>query len=232
MEENKQELNMPVAEVEPVVSEEPKKKAKVNFVVCIVCLALMAIAGVAFGAYAMIAKDRAVAEASENCGGERPAPVPGNEPEETPEDLLDETKPEKSAQGISNPEDYIIIGEWGVKIKIPDNLISVSYRYNVGAGYTSLEVLGVKRGGQYFPEFANPTMNSSSLGIVWRTNEDTRNSEMGEGEAPVLKLDGYNYFYAHPQDVYSTDEDEKQWEVESVELIQEMLDAPSSYSRI
>ena len=55
-----------------------------------------------------------------------------------------------SAASNENPKDYIYIGAWGVKIKIPENLKGISYIYN-NHTHLSLCVNGTANGGQYAP---------------------------------------------------------------------------------
>lgn len=49
------------------MAQPEKKKNKTGMIVGIVCLALLAVAGLSFGAYAMITKDNAIADAEKRC---------------------------------------------------------------------------------------------------------------------------------------------------------------------
>ena len=141
--------------------------------------------------------------------------------------------------------DYIYVGEWGLKIKIPEGLNKVSYEFRQWKDAiegNSIYVMGVV--GEDLLDFANPGMNFAFLGTVSRIpvgsyegaeyDEDFMDNprDCGMGSVLVFSSDGYNYCYAHPQSVYSTDESEKNLEVESVDLIESMLKNTENYSKI
>lgn len=116
--------------------------------------------------------------------------------------------------------DYIYIGEWGVKIKIPENLKGISYIYD-NHSRLSLCVSGIANGGQYAPEFADIHMNADGLGCIMQYFD----SELTEEQKQTASFSNGEFYlvYSHPQAVYSVDKDEQNWEVESTNLIQEML---------
>lgn len=130
MEENNQELNK-------IISQPEEKKNKVGMIVCIACLAVLAVAGLAFGTYAMATKDAAVAEAAASCGGNSSLPnqgeasesAPGDAPEANEITCPDGTTAEVEVPSIANPSEYIIIGEFGIKIKKPENWLRIIGKY-------------------------------------------------------------------------------------------------------
>lgn len=117
-------------------------------------------------------------------------------------------------------KDYIYIGAWGAKIKIPENLKGISYIYD-NHSRLSLCVNGIANGGQYAPEFADIHKNTDGLGCIMQYFD----SELTEEQKQTASFSNGDFYliYSHPQAVYSVDKDEQNWEVESVNLIQEML---------
>ncbi|MBR3353226.1 hypothetical protein IKG49_01380 [Candidatus Saccharibacteria bacterium] len=137
--------------------------------------------------------------------------------------------------------DYIYVGEWGYKIKIPENLKYVSYRYTIGETkigsglfVESLAVVGVS-GSDTMLEFANRWENTSGLGHVSRyplgTDPCTVTTTCNFGLL-VFSDDNYDYYYIGPQAYFSTDEAEKEIEIKSRDAIEKMLENKESYSTI
>ena len=129
---------------------------------------------------------------------------------------------------------YIYIAQWDVKIKLPVSLGGFSYRYYMMPGYTSLELAGTSCATQgqcqYAPEFADLSKTNFSLGTINRFYKGTEPS-VGGGEK-VFTIGDYDYYYVHPQAVYSVDSGEVTWEAESVNLIKDILTNVDNYSAI
>ena len=113
----------------------------------------------------------------------------------------------------------------------------------MGAGYTSISVLGNSNSGQYLPDFADTEKNGTPLGIVERISKDHFSGPEYDGVSDDVRICGvdaglvfsdetYNYCFSGPQDVMSTDKDEQEWEMESAGLIRQMLSNKNSYSAI
>ena len=128
--------------------------------------------------------------------------------------------PTISPEQQPSSNDYIYVGEWGVKIKIPENLKGISYIYD-NHSHLSLCVNGIANGGQYAPEFADIYKNVDGLGCITQYASGELAEEQKQG-ASFSNGDLY-LIYSHPQAVYSIDKDEQNWEAESANLIQEML---------
>ena len=134
-----------------------------------------------------------------------------------------------------NTADYIYVGEWGLKIKIPENLEDINYVY-LGDGYAGLcTTVGVSaaiaKNGSGVPSFVKSSVESNSyLGYIQRCPLDVEYEYYSSTVS--VEDDEFRYYYNHPQDVYSIDEAEKSWETESVDLIQSMLTNMENYSKI
>ena len=129
---------------------------------------------------------------------------------------------------------YIYVAQWDIKIALPTSLGGFSYRYSMMPGYTSLEVVGTdcsEQGRcQYAPEFANFSQTNFSLGTINRLYKNTE-PHVGSGQK-VFTIGDYDYYYVHPQAVYSISSNEVTWEANSVNLIKEVLTNPNNYSAI
>ena len=221
----------------PVVSDKPvfkdnKKKMSGGVIACIIILAVLAIGGIGFGVWAMLSQNDKIASLEtdlKNCANSNNSE---NEvetvtcPDGTEIEVTDDV-----AEDI-NAEEYIYIGWWGIKIKIPSDLSTVSYAFSHEAGSTKLKVWGVDCSGekcQYFPDFANASENTSGMVSLVRHPKGT---EVPLASPPkfVFSDDLYDYYAYHPQAVYSPSESE--WEVASVEKIWDMLTDPNNYSKI
>jgi len=135
-------------------------------------------------------------------------------------------------------KNYIYIGEWGIKIRIPTKLSQVSYVFeSVYLGSDTAEsepkmqqtvcVYGVPNTftGTYTPDFANPDQNTR-LGCL--TRHDT---EIKTASTSVGKIGDYYYYYIHPQFVASTNLEEQKLEIEAVDLIKQMLTNKNNITR-
>ena len=115
--------------------------------------------------------------------------------------------------GISNinkPEDvpvykattgYIYLTDWRIKIKIPDNLTSVSYILNSYAFRSSICFNAVQKGTQYKPSFADPGKNLGRQGCLSRipvTDGDFDATTGVRFGTKVFTYKDYNYFYVDP----------------------------------
>lgn len=121
-------------------------------------------------------------------------------------------------------KDYIYVGEWGIKLKIPKELKVLAYQY-ITEGMSTYETMvfwGVPTDTVEIPEFAKIDKNMSSLGALSRISkaEYDLNSNLGQ---KVYEDDSYVYLYSHPQAVFSTDEQEQATEQRAVDLIETML---------
>lgn len=204
------------APVTPVIDNKQKSNKGLKIATAIACI--MAVCGIGFGVYGMMQsaqKDSQISDLkvqiNEDDGTTTTIETPKNETatnDGTAITINEDTK------------DYIYIGEWGAKIKIPENLKGISYIYN-NHSRLSLCVSGIANGGQYAPEFADIHKNTDGLGCIAQYFD----SELTEEQKQTASFSSGDFYlvYSHPQAVYSVDKDEQNWEVESTNLIQEML---------
>jgi len=203
----------------------------------VVIMSILALGGVGFGIYEMLQnsdKDRQISELKVQVENNNTADLKTPGIATTTEDnATAASEPTTPVTASENTQEYIYVGAWGLKIKIPQDLMGVSYSYHFQTK-DALCVSGTKGGGQYGPEFAD--INKNKLGCISRGTGDN----YIEGESPwwddpkqaQFSLDGYYYWVQGPQAVYTQNESERQWEIDSVQLIKEILSNPDNYSKI
>ena len=212
-----------------VFQDQPKKN--MGMILTIVLLVLLAAGGIGFGVWAMMDGNAQVAKKDEQIAdlnrqlAEKSQTVVGDDT--TAVDVETSYNNETDV----NTADYIYVGEWGLKIKIPDNLTITGYVYSMLPGYTSVKITGNTKGGQYLPGFADMSMQSPWLGIISRYPKGTEMSPMSPPSF-VFADEQYDYYYSHPQMVVSMDEDERNWEIESTNAFEQMLTNKDNYSAI
>ena len=135
---------------------------------------------------------------------------------------------------ISSPADvptyqtthgYIYLDDWNIKLKVPEDLTSVSYIYDQKYR-PSICFNGLKKGVQYFPAFADIAQNTGGMGCLVRVETSEGNADQdGRSFGTLVFTDnnGYNYFYVAPSRVFSTDAAEQGLEQTAVQLIKTML---------
>lgn len=188
---------------------------------------VVAVCGIGFGVYGMIQssqKDNQISDLKVQIkeGDETVTTTETPEIETTINDGTTVTITDNVVSEKVDSTKYLYVGPWGIKITIPDSLRAVNYTYSA---QDTLCLSGVKyrEGGMhYFPEFADVRKNTPGLSCVSRTLKDGYSPD----DSP---LEAYNYTVQGPQALY--DESNKDWEVESVQEIQKMLDT-SNFSEI
>jgi len=119
---------------------------------------------------------------------------------------------------------YIYLSSWNIKIRIPDNLTSVSYILNENYRQ-SICFNAVGKGVQYFPDFANIALNPGRMGCLTRiaTTEGEFDAATGVSfGTKVFTYKDYSYFYTGSID-YSKDEANLGLEHTAVQYIKNML---------
>ncbi len=207
-----------------VFRDKPKKNT--GMTIGMIILALLAAGGIGFGVWAYLSGNQKEAKLNEQVSELQ------SQLAERPEVVDDVT----SIDIAGDAANYIYVGEWGLKIKIPETLSSVSYRYSYEAGFTKVSIWGVDCSEgkcQAFPEYADTSKNNSGMGSIARY---PKGQEFNEGSAPTLVFsdDTYDYYQFHIQLPYSADlsEQESNWEMESIKIIDDMLSSSDNYSAI
>lgn len=219
-----------------VFQDKPKKNHGMLY--GMILLAILAAGGIGFGVWAMMdgnsraqKKDEQISQLQSQLAEKSEVVV---EDDTTVVDD-DEGGDSTTNTSVANTTDYIYVGEWGLKIKIPDSLSTVSYRFSHEAGFTKVTVWGVDCSGgrcQFFPNYANVNENAYGMGSITRYPKGTT---FNEASSPTLVFsdESYDYYQYHPQMIYTTDNpsDEAQWEMDGINIINDMLSNPDNYSK-
>lgn len=210
-------------EAEPVFRDAPKKRSRATLL-GMICLALLAAGGIGFGVWAILDGNQKTAKLNEQITDLR-AQLAEQQP------TIDEDATIDDSTTIDS-QNFIYINDWGLKIQIPDNLSTVSFVYNATGDASTLCVNGAKYNNQqYEPDFLN--IDTNQLGCVYRIYKNPNNDScINFRGITIFEQSDYCWKYIGPQVVYSTDENEIQWEFESAGLIREMLTNPDNYSPI
>lgn len=221
--------NKPVASDEPIVLGGEKKTSK-GMIAGLIVLAIVAVAGIAFGIIELMQvsnKDKEIADLNQqvaNC-----ANAGNTETENTTVTCPDGTSDEdKNAIEIIDTEDYIYIGEWGIKIKIPEDLANVSYMYLDDGYHRSCRVLEISAstvGDGTKPAFVKTGGDKGDfLGSVMRCPKE----DIYPYGSFVFEDSDFNFYYDSIQ--YSITQTE--WETESVQAVKNMITNRGNYSKI
>lgn len=136
-------------------------------------------------------------------------------------------------------KDYIYVGEWGIKFKIPEGLKNVSYVFNNDLspehdGYqsdaSSICATGILDSMTSTPESFQIHNNRPGFGCVSRISKEEL-IRSGRVSADDQNLSDYNYIYSGPQAVTGTNDEEVAWELEIVKLVKDMLSNPDNQSK-
>ena len=132
-----------------------------------------------------------------------------------------------------NADRYIYVSNWGLKIKLDDNMEFATYAYSFDTdqAFSYMYVSGAPKNGQVVPKYADFDVCTRGLGAVSRIPTDRYDADEKEApyREPFMTRDGYAYFYSHPQAICS---DDKDGEVKMASYIENMLSNPENYSAI
>ena len=224
-----------------VFRDKPKKSHGMLY--GMVLLAILAIGGIAFGVWEMMDGNSQVAEKDKQIAELRGQLAEKNQTVVEDNTTVVDVETGDNAEASNDASDYIYVGEWGLKIRIPEGLNRVSYAFKQHGGAsqtegTTVSVYGTL--GDGLPDFANPYKNKDALGAISKVSKDAYSGPEYDGVEEerracgvdgglVFSDDSYNYCYSHPQAVYSISEEEKDLEVRSTELIKTMLTNSDNY---
>lgn len=227
----------PIAPVEPAApvapTNTPKKKSNVMLIL-VILFALLAAGGIGFGVWAMMDGNSRVEEAKKQCNSyETKCNVPDDNKSDNNSDDNNNDNGGSANTDSSDSAKYLYVNDWGVKIKIPDSLMVLSYKYRLDdiMYNTHLELAGADKNGQDAPDFAD--IDKCSLGIVTRISKDKVNDDhlpaSGSFGTLIMSKGNYNFYYNGPQAVCTEDESQTQREVNTVQIIKDMLTNSNNY---
>jgi len=217
-----------------------------------IACAVLAVGGIGFGVYEMTQANSAKQQISDLRVEIKNQDGTTTTLETDKIEVKDDTKTvviSDSAVAV-NAKEYIYIGEWGIKVKIPDTVKNVGFLYNTDGDYSSLYVSArVTEDNTENPafndNFSDMYYNSGgqgAIGIIRNPHKCAMGEIDVEGDpgsgvdCPIILTNSFGkeigIRYSHPQAIYSLSEEQKEWELKAVGAIQEMLSNPDNYSAI
>lgn len=193
----------------------PEKHSNSLVFTIIVILAILAVGGIAFGAFTFISSNSKIAELNETI----------SEQESTIKNSTTLATTDTNGDHTSN---YIYIGEWGIKIKIPEDLSWVGYTFTPSNNTSSIAVYGAKGQFDTRPDFLSSLESTAGYGFIIRAPAGYGS----EGGLRVLSIDGYDYYYELLHQANTDDTTDAALEAESKELVKTMLTTAENYSSI
>lgn len=190
-------------------------KANNNTLIIIIALALLAIGGIIVSTAVFISKTQEISALSEKLSAQQT--------------IIDKNVSIGITEGQIATEDYLYIGEWGIKIKLPEGLTHVNYYYNGNStNRTTVSINGIKGNPDQLPEFANTPSNNQWLGYIVRVS-----SGYGDLDGSyVASFGGYDFYYEIRQQTISKSEADIILEKESESLLKQNFLDPNNYSAI
>lgn len=142
----------------------------------------------------------------------------------------DSSKPGYIDTSKTTTKDFIYIGEWGIKLYIPDGLEKVSYIFRnqiivatdtLPAGeIESVCVSGVPSGVTRIPDYFR-TVEFNGLGCLTRVPDN--NLGIDTQKRSVYQDGTYYFFYDAPKTDDSHNPEEREWQTQATALVQELL---------
>lgn len=231
--------NVPSAsQGEPITIGEPKKKSG-GTALLIALLIILALGGIGFGAWATVDNGGKVKTLNEQVTTLKKQNTELQAKVDSGASGSSTDGGSSSSSGSSstvNAGDYIYVGGWETKIKVPSNLLNVNYEFSLVTFdqgtiyYKALCVGGTKDNGA---QDGLPAFSTKQRVCVIR-DDGSRYSESGpwmqDPKQATFSKDGLYYWVYGPQAIL--EEQYKDWEVGTVETIKEMLSNPDNYSKI
>lgn len=220
-----------------------------GFKIATVVASIIAICGIGFGVYGMMQssnKDGQISDLKVQIANSDGTVTTIETPkvETTTNDGTVVTITDSAAKDV-NAEDYIYVGEWGLKIKKPENLVYTDYKFDnevFGSDsepgefvYEDVGVRGIASGadmnlaGKYLQYAGNVGCYNARIARVAKTISDHDKGRFG---TEVFSDDNYYYMYQHGQAACSNSDELTPIEESSNLLIIEMLSNSDNYSKI
>lgn len=232
------EQQMEVAMQEPVMEtpapapmpvEAPKKKGK-GMMICLIAALIVAAGGIGFGIYMMISGQQTEDNYKKQISSLQ---TTINQMQSSGSEVIvvttpDEEEVELSAPSNVDPADYVYVGEWGMKIEIPEGLKLTNIRIVSGDNSSDVEINGFLCADtcDVASESALATLSSGAIG------------RLAKGTTPTLPAtllfsdDTYSYYYIGTLDEIVEGDENSDLKAASRQAIKDMLTNPENYSAI
>ena len=226
----------PVQPQNPAPTQKPRKSRGMIF--GMIFFALLAVCGAVFGVMMMLQKD------TESKNYESQISTLKKSNAELVDALTSVPLAVTNANGEEvelqspvnvNPKDYLYIGEWGIKVKIPDGLKITGYKYDerdfysLGVDGAAVSLWGTV--GDVIYNFAHMEINPTPLGAIVRYPKTT---VMNAGSALIALFSDaeWSYYVFGPQVAFSIESKEAAVESSSMTAFSQMISQLNNYSAI
>lgn len=202
-----------------------KKKTGNGMLIGMILCALIAVCGIGFGVWAMI--DGNVQK--EQLNSQISTLKSQNNELKDKIEIANESSSSTNSNEDVNSADYIYIGEWGIKIRMPESLSVINYSLSDSDAYGEhLAVSGAKeKVNGVTPKYAHLDMCSGS---IVRSNSD--DGFYPYGVLVYTDSVGKKYYYEGPNGIPDLpEEDYRLWE-EVKEVLKKSLTNPDNFSEI
>lgn len=222
------DASAPVTPVAPVVENKQKSGNGLKIATVIACIA--AVCGIGFGVYGIMQSSQKDSQISDlknqiNTLNDKLSVKDSNN---TSDEIADD-----SLTMDINPKDYIYIGEWGLKLKLPENLHEVSYKINntkenEGAWYSRIGTSMLYIEGWNNAEDAITYSSEASKSSSCNSAAVVR-SPKGQvsGVSPAFTIGNYDFHFLGWQSPCSTPET-----TQTGTLLRDIILNPDNYSKI
>ena len=219
-----------------VIPASKEKNSKSTGIIIALCV-ILALAGTGFGIFGLVQngqKDDEIKNLKRQAASATTKDTATVDQQPTEDSPAQEPSHSSSSNEQSSPatnesvvttisSDYIYIPTWGIKLKIPDDAMAISYVLDDKGSSGTFCATAVRKGYQYRPDFADITKHNSGLGCIDRyyvKSDVAKNA----GATPIFTSGDYSFYYSHPQAAISTDRTEQESEVDITNnIIQPLL---------
>ena len=238
------EANVEVASAVGVPMDTPAKKSGHGMLIGLILCILLAIGGIGFGVWAMIDGNTQKTNFEKQISELRAQNNKLLEQLAEGGDVDIDVDVENGTSSV-DPEDYIYVGEWGLKIKKPETLVYIDYKFDnevFGSDsepgefvYEYVGVRGVASGtdmnlaGKYLRYADSVGCYNAMITRVAKTISD---NDKGRYGTEVFSDNSCYYMYQHGQVACSNSDELTSIEESSNLLIIEMLSNSDNYSKI
>ena len=204
-----------------VFRDKPKKNKGMIF--GMVFLAILAIGGIGFGVWEMMDGKTQLAKKDEEIV------ELNNRLAEDNQSTSDETTVDNDETSSNNAVDYVYIGEWGLKIKIPEELNIIGYKFSESNYGEHLAIAAAKTDNSE-NTFKYTDVDNFFAGSIVKSNSEDGFYPYGTLVYTDSKQN--KYYYEGPQaDMGSTEEETNAWRA-GASLVKEMITNSDNYSEI
>ena len=224
----------PQPQPEPNMMQAPAPKKKTNWMMILTILfAVLATGGIGFGAWAMMDGNTTVDKLEKQIVDLKAQnSTLLDQVAEAGDDTVIDIDVNSNTPAVDT-EDYIYVGEWGLKIKKIESLNQIKYKFvSTYVSGLKFEIESLCVTGVYDTEGMYAFNNIDDGAYVCLSQNFGSGAGVYSDEVKESQYPEGEFYVQGPQAVYSTDEEDKKVETESVRVIKEWLSNADYRSKI